>query len=536
MQDHWVNERTIGSLLDVKAKKNGDLPFVFFEDKVVCYRELNNTANAVASFFFGLGVKKGDTVCIMLPNCLEYIYTWMGLSKLGAIKVPINVAHNGELLANFINQCGASIIVAEDAAAAKINKIRDKVPNLSTVIACNLGNREPGEHYRGFKVYAFSDLYCGDPSFTVSYPVHAYDPFCILYTSGTTGVSKGVVLPNNYAIFNAETIAYIAELSENDTVYCCLPLFHGHASLLSFMPSMIVDAKFVLGRRFSASTFWDTIRHYKVTVFNALGGIIPILYKQKSNQNDSENDVRVCIGMAPENIWDQFEKRFGLTIIEGYGSTESGLLTYNTFSNRKKASMGKTNPAYDVRIVDENDYEVSAGITGEVVSRPKHPWTMMTGYYDMPAETSKAFTNLWFHTGDYAFIDEDGFYFFVDRKKDCIRRKGENISSFEVEQIVNLHPSVLESAAIGVKSEIEDEEVKVFVVLKPGKTLLPEELVEFCNDNMANYMVPRYVEFSTELPKTSTEKVEKNKLKKDGINSKTWDRIKAGLNLRIDNS
>ena len=536
MQDHWVHERTIGSLLDVKAKENGDLPFVFFEDRVISYRQLNNIANAVASFFFGLGVKKGDPVCIMLPNCLEYIYTWMGLSKLGAVKVPINVAHNGELLAYFINQCGASIIITEDTSAAKLNIIRNKVPNLSTVITCNIGNREPCESYKGFKVYAFSDLYDGDPNFTVSYPIYEYDPFCILYTSGTTGVSKGVVLPNNYAVFNGETIAYIAELTKNDIVYCCLPLFHGHASLLSFIPSMIVDAKFVLGRRFSASTFWDTIRNYKVTAFNALGGIVPILYKQEQYQNDIDNNVRVCIGMAPENIWDQFENRFGLTIIEGYGSTESGLLTYNTFNNRKKASMGRINPAYDVSIVDENDYEVSAGIIGEVVSRPKHPWTMMTGYYNMPAETSKAFNNLWFHTGDYAFCDKDGFYFFVDRKKDSIRHKGENISSFEVEQIINLHPSVLESAAIGVKSEIEDEEVKVVIVLKPGKRLPPEELIKFCNDNMAYYMVPRYVEFCSELPKTSTEKIEKNKLKEDGINMKTWDRVKAGFNLRREDS
>lgn len=535
MQEYQIKERTLDKLLEAKAKKNGDRPFIFFEDEIISFSQLNETANAVAAgLHSSSGIRKGDSVCIMLPNCLEFIYAWMGLVKLGALKVPINPAQKGELLAYFINQSGAKVIITESTMVDRLNYIAEKVPNLSTVILCGDESGETVQTNSTFKVFRFEKLYEGDSHFINSEPAHEYDPFCISYTSGTTGVSKGVLLPHNYAVYNATTIDYIAQLTENDTVYCCLPFFHGHAPLLSFLPSLIADARFVLGRRFSATTFWETIRKYKVTAFNALGGIIPILHKQEERSDDSDNAVRVCIGMAPENIWLEFEKRFGLTIIEAYGSTEASLLTYNTFSSRKPASIGKINPDFEVRLVDENDYEVPTGEVGEVISRPKIPWTMMIGYYKMPEKTAEISGNLWFHTGDYAFKDEDGFLFFVDRKKDCIRRKGENISSFEVEQVVDQHPAVLESAAIAVKSEIEDEEVKIVVALKPGQSLSPEELITFCDKNMAFYMIPRYVEFCDKLPKTPTEKIEKHVLKDQGVNAKTWDRIAAGFKLSTE--
>jgi crotonobetaine/carnitine-CoA ligase len=288
----------------------------------------------------------------------------------------------------------------------------------------------------------------------------------------------------------------------------------------------------VLLDRFSASRFWDEIRYYRATQFNYLGAVMPILGKQAQKDNDLDNPARIALGAGcPPAVMEEVEKRFGIKCLEGFGMTEIGIPIHVSVDDRRRGSCGKPMDIYEVKLFNDHDEEVPTGEIGEIAFRPLAPFVMMSEYYNMPEKTLEAFRNLWFHTGDLARKDEDGYFYFVDRKKDALRRRGENISSFEVERAINTHPKVLESAAVAVQSELAEDEVKICVVLKPGESLAPEELIRYANDRMPYFAVPRYVEFMESLPKTPTERVQKYLLKQAGITPNTWDREKAGVEV-----
>jgi crotonobetaine/carnitine-CoA ligase len=271
----------------------------------------------------------------------------------------------------------------------------------------------------------------------------------------------------------------------------------------------VSDAQMVLSERFSASTFWEDIRKYGATQFNYLGAVMTILSKQEPKENDADNPVRIAFGAAcPPDVMQDLERRFGFICLEGFGMSEIGLAVHDAIGDRKRGSCGKVlHDLFDVKLFDDDDEEVAVGKVGEIVVRPKKPYLMMSGYYNMPEKTLETYRNLWFHTGDYAKKDEEGYFYFVDRKKDAIRRRGENISSFEVEKVINKHPRVLESAVFAVPSE-------------------------YCNQEMAYFAVPRFLEFVSELPKTPTNRIEKYRLREAGITAHTWDRQKAGVKIR----
>jgi crotonobetaine/carnitine-CoA ligase len=358
------------------------------------------------------------------------------------------------------------------------------------------------------------------------------DPSCILYTSGTTGPSKGVMLPQNYTVFMGEIVWEAAEYTENDCLYNALPLFHGNAQQLSFMPALLSGARTVLAERFSASRFWDDVRRYGCTEFNSLGSIVPILYKADPKPDDADNPLRMMVTAAtPRDIFQPFEKRFGLTLVEIYGMTEFGLPLMNHLKDRKPGSCGKPRRCA-VRLLDDNEMEVGPNTVGELLVRPDKDYCMLLEYYNMPDKTVEAWRNLWFHSGDYFRYDEDGYYYFVDRKKDALRRRGENISSYEVEKSINGHPAVLESAAVAVKSPMGEDEVMVCLVLRPGFSLKPEELMAHCEERMAYFMIPRYIRIMEGLPKTATERVQKHVLRSAGVTPDTWDREAAGYELK----
>jgi crotonobetaine/carnitine-CoA ligase len=303
--------------------------------------------------------------------------------------------------------------------------------------------------------------------------------------------------------------------------------------MFTTMGSLRSTRPFVLRERFSASKFFNEIRQYGATVFNYIGGMLTMLIKQPERENDAENPARATFGgAAPREIWRDFEKRFGVTIIEGYGLTESGgVCLCNPPHRIKVGSIGKPTSFCDVTIWDDNHREVPTGATGEIVVRPKRPDAMFLGYYKQPDKTQEAWEGGWFHTGDRGYQDQDGYFFFVDRVKDCIRRRGENISSFDIEKVVNSHPKVLESAAVAVPSELGEDDVKIVVVPRPDESLTPEELLSFCEERMAYFMIPRYVDFTDKLPKTPTERVQKFALRKLGV-ANAWDREKAGYRLK----
>jgi len=333
-------------------------------------------------------------------------------------------------------------------------------------------------------------------------------------------------------VFMGEIIWEAAEYTENDCLYNALPLFHGNAQQLSFMPALLSGARTVLAERFSASRFWDDVKRFGCTEFNSLGSIVPILYKADPKPDDADNPLRIMVTAAtPKDIFQAFEERFGLTLVEIYGMTEFGLPLMNTLKNRKPGSCGKPRRCA-VKLLDDNEMEAGPNTVGELLVRPDKDYCMLLEYYKMPEKTVEAWRNLWFHSGDYFRYDEEGYYYFVDRKKDALRRRGENISSYVVEKVINTHPSVLESAAIAVKSELGEDEVMICLTLKEGKSLTPEELMAHCEERMAYFMVPRYVRIMDQLPKTPTERIQKAKLREEGITNHTWDGEAAGYKIK----
>ncbi|NLB79678.1 MAG: AMP-binding protein [Clostridiaceae bacterium] len=514
----------LGKLIDDRAKKNRDKTFLFFKDLKVSYDEIRRYSNRCANAFQDLGVAKDDKVSIMLPNCPEFLYIWFGLAKCGAVEVPVNTAYKGEYLRHIIDQSDSKIAIIAAEYLDRIELIEENLEKVKKVVI--VGDVQNRDIKLKIPSMSFNDFFNNSEE-PVDIEVYPWDPLSIIYTSGTTGVSKGVLGPHKFWIVSAEKMLEYRDGGEDDIFYTFMPLYHFNAQCLTVVTALVANAQMVLAERFSASRFWDDVRRYGATQFNYLGAVIPILAKQPIKPNDADNPIRIAIGGAcPPEVMDEVEKRFNIKCLEGFGMSEIGIPVQIKAGERRKNSCGKPMDIYEIKLFDEHDNEVPIGEIGEIVFRPKEPYTMMLEYYNMPEKTLDSYRNLWFHTGDLAKRDEEGYIYFEDRKKDAIRRRGENISSFEVERAVNSHPNILESAAIAVPSELGEDEVKICVVLKPECTLTAGELIEYLNERMPYFAVPRFVELMDILPKTPTQRVEKYKLKQAGITENTWDREK----------
>ncbi|MGD0229162.1 MAG: AMP-binding protein [Syntrophorhabdales bacterium] len=520
----------LGELIEDRARRNGDRIFLRFKDKSFTYNEMNAGANRCANAFLNQGVRKGDKISIMLPNCPEYVFVWFGSAKIGVVEVPINTSYKGEFLRYIIDQSDSKVLVIAHEFLDRLALIEEGLPKLKKVVVLGGITEEEAAGYK-IPIIGFEEFFKA-PDDPVHVDIIPSDPQNIIYTSGTTGLSKGALGPHKFWIVVAEQLLPLREGGKDDIFYTFLPLYHMNGQCLTTITALLAEGQMVLSDKFSASRFWGEIRKYGATQFNYLGAVIPILDKAPEKPDDIDNPVRIAFGAGcPQAVMDRFEKRFGLTCMEGFGMTEVGIPVHTTLYDRRPGSCGKPLPIYEIRLFDDQDAEVPVGEPGEIVFRPLEPFTMMLEYYNMPDKTLETFRNLWFHTGDLGKRDEDGYLYFVDRKKDALRRRGENISSFEVERAINTHPKVLESAAVAVKSELAEDEVKICVVLKPGETLTPEELIEYANERMPYFAVPRYVEFMDSLPKTPTERVQKYLLKEAGVTANTWDREKAGIQI-----
>jgi len=514
-------EWTLGRLLEEKAQKNKGKVFLIFEEEKVTFDRFNEMANRVANGLLSLAIKKGDKIAIMLPNCPDYLYLWFGIAKMGGIMVPLNVSWKGELLEYILNHSDAETVVVEESLLPQIEEVLAKVPRIHQIFVRGDKNIFLKGAHKIEEIFSESNQ---EPLISLT----PYDPFEIMYTSGTTGRSKGVVRWSEYIILRGlRTVQYMGYTAK-DTLYTCLPLYHGNAQNLTAMPALLANARLALGKRFSASNFWNDIRRYGATVFNFVGTMIPILYKQEPKGNDADNPVRLARGGGiPPKIWKDFENRFGLTLVETYGTTEGGSMW--NMPGGKIGSIGKPPYFNEARIVDEADQELPEGKIGELIIRPRDPEEKWVEYYKEPEATHEKIREGWFRTGDLAYRDEEGWFFFVGRKKDAIRRRGENISASEVELVIMSHSKVLECACFGVPSELGEDDVMACIVPKPGMSLSPQEILSFCEKRMAYFMVPRYVEFVESLPKTPTERIEKYKLKATRPNENTWDREKSGF-------
>lgn len=512
--------RTLGALLAARAAQAPDRPFVTFEQETVTFGAVDRAANRVANGLAGLGLQPGDRGAAMLSNRPEYLATWFGMAKAGVIEVPLNTGLRGDLLAYMLDHAGARLLVIEEQWLDRLAPLRDKLPSLEHVVVV------------------------GDGPFTLEHLLEApdtppavelspYDPSVILFTSGTTGRSKGALLTHNANIRGAINTCDLMEYGAGETLFNAFPLFHINARYTSVVPALLLDeTRLVLHDRFTASGFWDIVRAEGITAFNFMGALVMMLFKQPERPDDADNPARVAYGApAPVAVLEQFEERFGVKLIEVFGSTELCACVQNTPSERKIGSCGKAAPDCIVEIHDEHGHRVAPGVEGEFVVRPLEPHIVVEEYWGDPEATAQAFRGLWFHTGDRGRQDEDGWFTFVDRLKDAIRRRGENISSWEVEQVLTDHEAVEETAVVGVPSELTEEEVLAVVKLKPGHELTAEALLDFAQDRLAHFAVPRYVRFVDALPKNHAQRIQKPVLRDQGVTG-AWDREAVGYVVR----
>jgi crotonobetaine/carnitine-CoA ligase len=510
---------TLAALIEGQAEALGEKPFLRFEDRVISFAELNRRVNRAASGLAGLGVKQGVGVSIMMPNSPEWLFVYFATQKLGAYTVPVNVSLKGEGLRHIVDHSDSSVLVSHPDYVEAIQAVRGSLSKLGAVIV-NAAEAPPGwRPPQGWRTLA-EVMEAPDANPGVEIKGEAIS--ALMYTSGTTGAPKGVV--NRYQGMNVAGIRMFgAVLKPDDVLYTCLPLFHANALFLTTVRALAVGLPMVLSRRFSASRFWDETRRYRVTTFNALGAMIPILMKQPERPDDAENPVRLVFSAAcPASVWAEFERRFGVRILEGYAAVDGGGFAVFNFGDSPKGSFGK--PLSRVRIVDDEGRDVPPGQPGELLFEVDDAKRRRVEYYKNEEASEAKIAGGWFHTGDLVYADPEGHLYFVDRKTDSMRRRGENISSWEVEREIDRHPAVLESAVFGVPSELGEDEVMAVVVLKEGETLAPEDLIRHCEERMARFMVPRYLEFRDALPKTGTHRIQKGVLKREGVGPATWDR------------
>lgn len=530
MSANLARARVIHAILERQAVKYGDRCFLRFGDQEFGFATFNHMANRVAGGLQNLGISKGDKVAVVMDNCPEFLFSIYGLSKLGAVQVPINTAHKGEILAYMLDHSDSCAVIAQPQYLERILPVLPQAPKLRTLIVAGPAGEAVVD---GRQTIRWANLVANDGSYTPAEVSYA-DPVAIMYTSGTTGPSKGVLTPHNLPITVSERLCE-GVLGDQDCMFTMLPLFHNGGQVVGCLSALMSGARLVVGERFSASTFWSEIRRSGCTAFTYIGSVLPMLYKVEPRPDDRDHPLRVGIGGgAPRDIFHAFETRFGLTLLEFYGQSEIGVPLVSDRAHRKAGACGRVHPDYVARLVGDDGLPVGPNRPGELLIRPEKAHIIGLEYYKMAEKTVEVWRDLWYHTGEYLSCDEEGFYYFVDRKKDALRRRGENISSFEVEKVINSHPAVLESAAIGIQSGMGagEDEVMACITLRPGHELDPIELIGYCEKRMAYFMVPRYLRFMSAMPKTASMRIEKYKLRLQGVTPDTWDLQQSGYKLR----
>jgi crotonobetaine/carnitine-CoA ligase len=504
-------------LLRQRAAENPKGTWLCFEDNSYSWQEVLDNCLRVGNALLELQVKPKDHVAIMLSNRPEFLWTHFACTFIGVTSVPINIAQRSVTLQHYLSDSNAVAIVTEPDFLPYILELKPKLPNLSHIIVVNL--TEDADKVEG--QYSFEKLVenasTQDPEVEIEKPGSIAG---LLYTSGTTGPPKGVVNEANDSQSGAAALLNAMDVKPGETIYTALPLFHGNALLISTVGSIVLNARLALAKRFSASRFFDDLRKYEAVEFNTLGGMISILLKQPPRDNDRDHCVRTVLSAGcPPDRWVEFESRFGVRIVEFYGMVDAPGLLLN--DKGKVGSMGKPVGSYEFGIVDDEDNFIGPNKVGELVFRsPKGP---QTHYHNLPEETQWAYRNGWFHTGDLAEQDSEGYFYYRGRKKESIRRLGENISAWEIETILNQNEFILESAAFGVPSELGEDEVMVAIVLQPNASLSYSDVLDYCRANLAKHAVPRYIEFVDELPKTGTHRIQYQVLKNRGLTKTTFD-------------
>jgi crotonobetaine/carnitine-CoA ligase len=508
---------TLADELRRAAEEAPDRPFIRFLHAEWTFGEVERESARIAAGLQACGVERGDNVSLLLPNCIEFALAWFALARLGAVAAPVNTSFKGAVLAHALDLVQSELLIVHDSLLPQLQQVRDGLRTITQVVVVGGDGASPATPWPELKR-------AGPPVAPTGGAAGFADPALLLYTSGTTGRSKAARISNRFILRQAQGAIDGLGLRADDVLYCPYPMFHLDAAVLTLAPALLLRAVAAIGERFSVSRYWDEVRAMQATVFDFMGATLTMLWKQAPSARDRDHRARLGWGV-PLPAWaPEFEARFGCRLVELYGSTEVGVVIYTPLDEpARPGSCGKPQGPWSVRLVDEDGFDVPAGVPGELVVRAEEPSVLMDGYWAMPDETIAAFRNQCFHTGDLLRRDADGWFYFVGRRKDIVRRRGENISAAEVELTLEQHPDVLECAVIGVPSEMTEEDVMACVVPRPGCELTPDALLRWCEDRMARFMVPRYVRLLDALPKTPTDKVEKFRLQQQG-SAGAWDR------------
>ncbi|HZQ77940.1 MAG TPA: AMP-binding protein [Acidimicrobiia bacterium] len=516
--------------LERNAADRPDRVALWVDGATVTHREMLERSVALANGYHGIGLGAGDVVAAFMANGFEHAYSWHACWHLGTGHVPINVNMSGDFLRHQLVTSGARAVVADPALVPRIVELGDAVPALEHLIVRGGAGDAAGLDTGRFKATTTADLLASDRD-----RVHgdrAVDQSAlnaIIFTGGTTGPSKAAAMSRGYVMAMMETMARMWRFDGECSFYQPTPMFHINAAANCIMLPTLTGGRGNSQSAFSASGFWDAARECGATHTSIFGPLYLMLWAQPPRDDDADNPVRISTGYAPAELRDPFQRRFGIKILNIYALSEALPVTLDDYDDPGPAgTSGRPNPDFDVRIFDDDDEEVPAGEPGEIVLRPRRPWVMFSGYHNHPQATVETWRNLWFHTGDIGRFDADGYLVFVDRKADYLRRRGVNISCWDVEQAIVRHPAVADVAVIGVPSELGEQEVKACLVLRPGAEFDPVEFLDFCSAAMPHFAVPRFIDVVDALPRSPVGRVTKQPLRQRGNTAETLDREAMG--------
>ncbi|MHA2283734.1 MAG: AMP-binding protein [Promethearchaeota archaeon] len=548
---------TFADVVKYKAEKAGEKAFMTYVrdfdkgiDENYTFKDMHIQSNRVANGLLNLGLKRGDGISIVQINSPEFLFVLFGAYKIGNYVVLVNTGLKGDGLQYIIDHSDSKTLFMHWSLLENYLSIKDQLPKIKYVIVDT--NEAPDDYKLPKGIKSLQNLMSEASEDDVKVEIKPGDKSMLMYTSGTTGLPKATTsfyggLIGNSLLGSAYTAYFMGRAG--DTFFTCLPLFHGNALGLTTLPAYMAEFPLVLAKRFSASRFWDIVRKYGVTNFNLLGSMPQYLLKQPKRPNDKDNKVwRINSGAFPKELIRDFEERFNIRVYEGYGAVDGAGYSLGTFGRDKEnppvGTMGKPPGGVTAEIMDDNLNILAPNEVGELVFlvKEEEKATRKVSYYKNP-EASAARRQvtpdgrMWFLTGDLATKDENGWFFFVDRKKDSIRRRGENIAAWSIERAINTHNKVLESAAYGIKGhqvgeDYAEDEVMVAVVLQPNETMTPEELLDFLQDKLAYFQIPRFIDFVEELPKSKVHRIMKRFLKERGVTETTYDREKAGYEIK----
>jgi carnitine-CoA ligase len=526
-------QQTVTELLLARLDSDPDSEYLDVCGTKLTVRQVVDTSSRLAGSLQELGVKPGDRVATLLENSPEMLLAWFATIWLGAISVPVNTAYKGEYLRHQLSDSGARVLIVADDLVERVSAISADIPTLSHVIC--LGGARP---LPGVSSQVWDDVLAAAPVEATG--VHPSALATFVYTGGTTGLSKGCMLTHNYHGTLAQQIGYCWERTSDDVVWTPLPMFHFNALVTAVVGTLIFGGRGAIFRRFSVSNFWPEMNRTGATMISTLGTMAYLLAHDidrpempKSGAPEANTSLRL-MGAAPlpPEVDDVIRGRFGINTFSGaYGVTEASIVSWQPpgVRNRPRAAGVINSEYFDVRIFDDDDNELDRGTQGEIVVRPKRPHTMFEGYWGRPEVTVETSRNWWYHTGDIGTIDEDDYLYFVDRKADYLRRRGENIASFEVERILMGHGAFADVAVHAVPSELSEDDLKVTAILKQGAVLTEPELFLWCVDQLPYFVLPRYIEFRDELPRSPVGRVLKRELRAEGATPNTWDLEKSGI-------